>query len=74
MSPRLTAVGETGSTITSAPFEMTGSIELPVTTNVPIPSVRSAMRPRQVEKSATARAIAKMCPSFFTVVLLSPQA
>jgi len=53
---------------------MAGSIELPVTTNVPMPRVRIAISPRQVEKSATASAIDKMCPIFFTVVLLSPLA
>src|SRR5256885_1815469 len=69
MSPRLTADGETGSTITSAPLLMAGSIELPVTTKVPMPSVRIARSPRQVAKSTTARAIEQMCPIFFTAVL-----
>jgi len=49
---------------------MAGSIELPVTTNVPMPSARIARRPRQVEKSATASATEQMCPILFTVVLL----
>src|SRR5947207_1652812 len=70
MSPRLTADGETGSTITSAPLLMAGSIELPVTTKVPMPSVRIARSPRQLAKSTTASAIEQMCPIFLTVVLL----
>src|SRR5437764_14711148 len=69
LSPRLTADGETGSTITSAPLLMAGSIELPVTTKVPMPSVRIARSPRQVAKSTTARAIEQICPIVFTAVL-----
>src|SRR5438128_1325479 len=71
MSPRLTVVGDAGLTITSAPFWIPGSIELPVTTNVPMPMTRIATRPRQVEKRATASAIEQICPNFFTVALRS---
>src|SRR5882762_9328266 len=70
MSPRATTVGETGSMMTRAPFWIVGSIELPVTTKVPIPSVRIARSPMHVPKSATASAIEQSCPSFLTVVLL----
>ena len=58
-----------GTSLLAVAVLMAGSIELPVTTNVPMPSVRIARSPRQVEKSTTASAIDKMCPIFFTVAL-----
>jgi hypothetical protein len=71
MSPRVITEGETGSMMTRAPLWMTGSMELPVTTNVPMPRVRIATRPRHVARRATARTIEQICQSFFTVALLS---
>src|SRR5262245_56368468 len=67
-SPGARIEGATGSTMTSDPFWMVGSMEPPVTTKVAIPSVRIATMDMQIAKSPTVRTSETIFPAVLTAV------